>query len=131
MIIAIDTLSHTPIYEQLRNQVVLGIAAGRLAEGEGLPSVRRLAADLGINFHTVNKGYAMLQDEGYIVMDRRKGAVVAERAAQGEAFREGLAMKMRLASAEAVCRGMDRDDFVALCAESFRMVREGCLGGAV
>ena len=44
-----------------------------------LPSVRRLAKDLGINLHTVNKVYAMLRDEGHIVMRRGSGAMVAPR----------------------------------------------------
>ena len=44
-----------------------------------LPSVRRLAKDLGINLHTVNKAYAMLRDEGHIVMRRGSGAMVAPR----------------------------------------------------
>ena len=45
-----------------------------------MPSVRRLASDLGINLHTVNKAYAVLRDEGYIVMKGRSGAFVAQAA---------------------------------------------------
>ena len=115
MIITIDTLSPSPIYEQIRNQVVLGIAAGRLAPGEGLPSVRRLAADLGINFHTVNKSYSILCDEGYVVMDRRVGAVVAQKMSADTTFHEQLAAHLRLAAAEAACHGINEDEFVNLC----------------
>lgn len=119
MLISIDTLSPSPIYEQLRNQVVCGIASQKLLPGETLPSVRRLAADLGINFHTVNKSYTMLCDEGYIVMDRRKGAVVARTPVENGGFLTGLGVKMRLAAAEAICHGMSESDFVSICEENY------------
>lgn len=120
MIISIDTLSPSPIYEQLRDQIVLGIAAGRLTAGESLPSVRRLAADLGVNFHTVNKGYAMLCDEGYIVMDRRKGAIIAGEITRGEGW--NLQDKLRLLAAEAICRGMGENEFLQICGKYYKEV---------
>lgn len=131
MIIEISTQNALPLYEQLRDQVVLGIAAKKLAPAEALPSVRSLAADLGINFHTVNKAYAMLCEEGYIAMDRRKGAVIAQPAAGGEAFLPKLLHKLTLAAAEAVCRGMSEQDYLALCAGSFRNAIGGSDGSAI
>ncbi|MCL2265419.1 MAG: GntR family transcriptional regulator [Treponema sp.] len=125
MIIEINTLSQSPIYEQLRDQVVLGIASKKLQAGEALPSVRRLAADLGINFHTVNKGYTMLCDEGYIVMDRRKGAVIAYIAKAAEEFAAKLSRKLRLNAAEAVCHKISEKDFLALCSSQYK----NALGG--
>jgi len=119
MIIEIDTLSLSPIYEQLRDQMVLGIASKQLSPGEALPSVRRLAADLGINFHTVNKSYTMLCDEGYIVMDRRKGAVVAQSLKSGEEFISRLSQKLLLNAAEAVCHKTGKKEFIALCAAQY------------
>ncbi|MDR1573532.1 MAG: GntR family transcriptional regulator, partial [Clostridiales Family XIII bacterium] len=71
MLIKIDTYAEKPIYEQLRDNIIVGIASGQLTEGEALPSARNLAADLGVNFHTVNKAYDILRGGGYIVMDRR------------------------------------------------------------
>ena len=123
MIIQIDTQDALPIYAQVRDQIVLGIAAGRLEEGEALPSVRRLAADLGINFHTVGKAYTMLCDEGYIAMDRRRGAVVARAMAGSEAFRSKLGRNLSLSAAEAVCHEMSGEEFLAFCAECFRNVK--------
>jgi DNA-binding transcriptional regulator YhcF (GntR family) len=82
MLIKIDTYAAKPIYEQLRDGIILGIASGQLAESEPLPSARSLAADLGVNFHTVNKAYDALRRDGYIAMDRRKTAVVAAKKAQ-------------------------------------------------
>ena len=77
MMIEIDFNSDEAIYLQLRNQIILGIATSRFREGEQLPSVRQLAEDIGINMHTVNKAYTVLKQEGYVKVDRRKGAVIA------------------------------------------------------
>lgn len=78
MIIQIDFESDNPIYMQLREQLIEGIAKGEIEAGEVLPSVRQLAEDIGINLHTVNKTYNILKAEGYVTIDRRKGAVVNE-----------------------------------------------------
>ena len=77
MVIRIDQSDEVPIYLQIRDQIIEGIARGELSSGDSLPSVRQLAADLGINLHTVNKAYAVLRDEGYVAMRGRKGAFIA------------------------------------------------------
>lgn len=77
MILKIDFDSETPIYVQIKNQVIEGIAKGEIELGEELPSVRSLAEDIGVNMHTVNKSYNILKEEGYIKIDRRKGAIVS------------------------------------------------------
>ena len=77
MYVEIDFSSDEAIYIQLRNQIIYGIATSKLQEGENLPSVRDLAEHIGINMHTVNKAYTILKQEGYIKLDRRKGAVIA------------------------------------------------------
>jgi DNA-binding transcriptional regulator YhcF (GntR family) len=120
LIIEINTQSPSPIYEQIRDQIVFGLAAKKLIPGEALPSVRSLAADLGINFHTVNKAYSMLCEEGYIAMDRRKGAVAADKVKGGEAFFAGLSRRILLSAAEAACHEMGDEEFIALCAECCR-----------
>ncbi len=77
MMIEIDFNSDEAIYLQLRNQIILGIATAQFREGDSLPSVRQLADTIGINMHTVNKAYTVLKQEGYVKVDRRKGAVIA------------------------------------------------------
>lgn len=77
MVIKIDFQSDEAIYIQLRNQIILGIATSTIQEGEVLPSVRQLAEDVGINMHTVNKAYSVLRQEGFVTIDRRRGAVVS------------------------------------------------------
>ena len=83
----VNDMVDEPLYMQIRSQIIAGIARGDLTAGDALPSVRRLASDLGINLHTVNKAYAVLRDEGYIVVRGRAGAFIA--GAQG--FGHGLA----------------------------------------
>ncbi len=63
MILKLNMSSETPIYVQLRNQIVLGIGRGELQLGEGLPTVRQLAQDVGVNTMTVNKAYTALKNE--------------------------------------------------------------------
>ena len=72
MIIKINSRSEIPIYLQLRNQIVKGIGKGELEQGEILPTVRQMAADLGVNAMTVSKAYQLLKAEGFIETDRRK-----------------------------------------------------------
>jgi len=76
MLIEIDMHSSIPIYKQLKTAIISGILSGQLNEGDGLPSVRQLASDLGINLHTVRKVYEMLCEEGYIRIHRSKGTEV-------------------------------------------------------
>lgn len=103
MIVRIDFNSDEAIYIQLRNQIIIGIANSQIREGDNLPSVRDLAEDIGINMHTVNKAYTILKQEGYVKLDRRKGAVVSIDADKYKAIQE-LADEMKVILAKARCR---------------------------
>ena len=109
MVIEIDFNSDEAIYMQVRNQIILGIATSRLREGDVLPSVRQLADTIGINMHTVNKAYSLLRQEGYLHLDRRRGAVVAVDMDQVKALME-LADTMELVLIQAICKRVDRAD---------------------
>ena len=76
MLLKLDFSTDVPIYMQIRNQIVLGIANGNLKAGEKLPPIRTLASETGINTMTVNKAYQLLKQEGYIITDRRLGAII-------------------------------------------------------
>ena len=76
MYVTIDFNSDEAFYIQLKKQIIMGIAMAQIREGDSLPSVRDMADDIGINMHTVNKAYAILKQEGYLKLDRRRGAVV-------------------------------------------------------
>ena len=77
MLIEVDFDSDEAIYIQLCNQIIMGIATSVIREGDSLPSVRQLADMIGVNMHTVNKAYSVLKREGYISLDKRRGAVIA------------------------------------------------------
>ena len=114
MVIVIDQMSQTPIYQQIRDQIVKGIAVRDLRPGDALPSVRALAQDLGINLHTVNKAYATLRDEGYVLMLGRKGAFVADAAAEPTAGMDEQELEGHLKRllTEFVASGGTAEDFV-------------------
>ncbi|WP_315166561.1 GntR family transcriptional regulator [Metaclostridioides mangenotii] len=78
MILELDFNSDTSIYLQIKNKIIKGIASGNLKVNESLPSVRVMAENIGVNLHTVNKSYNELKGEGYLNIDRRKGAIVAD-----------------------------------------------------
>lgn len=109
MIIEIDFNSDEAIYIQLRNQIVMGIATSQLMVGDSLPSVRQLADHIGINMHTVNKAYSVLRQEGYIKLDRRKGAVIAIDYDHVLATSRVMSMLQPIL-AEAICKDISRDD---------------------
>ena len=77
MLIEVDFNSEEAIYIQLCNQIIMGIATSVIQEGDSLPSVRQLADRNGVNMHTVTKAYSVLKREGYISLDKRRGAVIA------------------------------------------------------
>ena len=118
MILEVDFNSEEALYIQLRNQNIVGIATNRLKEGESLPSVRQLAESIGINMHTVNKAYTVLKQEGFVKVDRRRGAVIAidaDRISDLEQMRESL----RVILARASCRNISREEVHALIDEIY------------
>ena len=123
MIIELDMNSSTPIYVQLRNQIVMGIGRGELKLGESLPTVRQLAQDIGVNTMTVNKAYQILKTEGYIKIDRRHGAIVSDNIDMDIVFREKLENELELLLAEAAINGMDKNDFLSMCNEIYSKIK--------
>lgn len=123
MIIELDMNSSTPIYVQLRNQIVMGIGRGELKLGESLPTVRQLAQDIGVNTMTVNKAYQILKTEGYIKKDRRHGAIVSDNIDMDIVFREKLENELELLLAEAAINGMDKNDFLSMCNEIYSKMK--------
>ena len=109
MVIEIDFNSQEALYMQLRNQIILGIATARFREGDALPSVRQLAEEIGINMHTVNKAYTVLKQEGFVKVDRRKGAVIALDIDRLRAMEE-MDEDLRVILAKGICKGISRDE---------------------
>ena len=118
MIIEIDFNSDEALYLQLRNQIVLGIATSRFREGDALPSVRQLADSIGINMHTVNKAYTVLKQEGFVKVDRRRGAVIAIAEDKLRALEE-MRKILRVALAKASLKNISREEVHALIDEIY------------
>lgn len=125
MVIEIDFNSDEALYIQLRNQIIMGIAKDILKDGESLPSVRRMANELGVNMHTVNKAYALLRQDGYVKLDRRNGAVVSVSLENRNYHVETIHSDMEMIVAQAICKNISlmemqelvRDMYVAFSSE--------------
>ncbi|APH15699.1 bacterial regulatory s, gntR family protein [Clostridium sporogenes] len=116
MILQIDFESQIPIYEQLKRQIIEGIAKGYLNPGSPLPSVRQLAEDIGINLHTVNKAYNILKSEGYVTIDRRVGAIISSNLPEKtDEYKNNLKEELKYITADAHCRGFSKEEFVKFC----------------
>ena len=116
MLIEIDFNSEEAIYIQLRNQVILGIATANIHEGDSLPSVRQLAETIGVNMHTVNKAYNVLKQEGFITLDKRRGAVIALDENTIRAVEE-MRQQLQIDLAKACCRAISREEIHELVDE--------------
>lgn len=75
----IDLDSEVPAYRQIVNIIRILLVSGQLLPGAELPSVRRMATDLGVHFNTVAEAYRILADEGWLELRHGKGATVVER----------------------------------------------------
>jgi DNA-binding transcriptional regulator YhcF (GntR family) len=118
MLLSIEPDGPVPIYLQIRDRIVEAIADGELSAGSSLPATRQLAVDLGINFHTVNKAYDLLRQEGLLRIGRKSGAVVARDAASGPprpGWEQDWAGQLRTLLAEAAAQGLPADDIIRHC----------------
>lgn len=118
MLIEVDFNSDEAIYVQLQNQIIMGIATEMIKEGDTLPSVRRLADNIGINMHTVNKAYSFLKQEGFIQLDRRRGAVIAIDVDKARALLK-LEEQLRILLAKGCCKNITREEVHTLVDEIF------------
>ena len=118
MILEVDFNSEEALYIQLRNQIIVGIATNRLKEGESLPSVRRLAESIGINMHTVNKAYNVLRQEGFLQLDRRRGAVICIDEDKLEALQD-LKEQLRVLLAKGSCKNITKEEVHELVDEIY------------
>ena len=118
LLIEVDFNSDEAIYVQLCNQIILGIATSVIREGDSLPSVRQLADMIGVNMHTVNKAYSVLKREGYISLDKRRGAVIALDIDKMEQLEE-MRRQLRIVLARGCCKNISRQEVHNLVDEIF------------
>ncbi|QUW22653.1 GntR family transcriptional regulator [Sporosarcina sp. Marseille-Q4063] len=123
MFINIEMDSDIPIYTQLANGLIEGVAGGSLKPGDSLPSVRSLASDLGINMHTVNKAYRELDKKGIIRIIPKSGAVV-NILSSDEVSRLRVETAMRPVIAEAMAVGLSKHEITEMMKELFSKIKE-------
>lgn len=115
MKLELDFSSSKSIYLQIEDNIVKSIAKGNLKIGESLPSVRSMAENIGVNLHTVNKAYNELKDKGYLNIDRRKGAVVANLPIEkNETKEKELFDDLEILIANSFLSGIKKDEFLKL-----------------
>ena len=122
MIIEMDFNSEEALYLQLWNQIIQGIAMDHFHEGDSLPSVRQLADTIGINMHTVNKAYTVLKQEGYVKVDRRKGAVIAVDVDRVRTLEE-LKKELQVILAKSSCKNISKEEIHQLIEEIYEDYR--------
>ncbi|EPR4686110.1 TPA: GntR family transcriptional regulator [Listeria innocua] len=125
MLLAIDLQSDEPIYTQICNQIIEGMAKRELLPGDKLPSVRSLGADIGINFHTVNKAYQILKQEGFIQIHRQKGVVIHPDgvAKANQLFFTKLQTKLRPLIAESIVRSVSEEEWLEISKAIFNEIK--------
>ncbi|EAF5657276.1 GntR family transcriptional regulator [Listeria innocua] len=125
MLLAIDLQSDEPIYTQICNQIIEGMAKRELLPGDKLPSVRSLGADIGINFHTVNKAYQILKQEGFIQIHRQKGVVIHPDgvAKADQLFFTKLQTKLRPLIAESIVRSVSEEEWLEISKAIFDEIK--------
>lgn len=116
--INMDFNSDEALYIQLCNEIIRGIALEQIHEGDVLPSVRQLAEVIGINMHTVNKAYTVLKQEGFIKLDRRRGAIISLDVDKYQAIQE-LRENLNVVLTRALCKNVTREETHQLVDEIF------------
>ncbi|KRQ86431.1 HTH-type transcriptional repressor YtrA [Caloramator mitchellensis] len=119
MFIEIDFTSEIPIYIQIKNQIIEGIAKGQLKEGDSLPSIRQLAEDIGINMHTINKAYNILKDLGFISINKKQGAYISIIRNIDKIFLKEVKDELKPIIAEAYCKGISKEDLFSIMEDIF------------
>lgn len=125
MLLKLDFSNDTPIYLQIRNQIILGIASGELKPGEKLPPIRTLASETGINTMTVNKAYQLLKQEGYLITDRRSGAVINPNRSPEQHPPLTEHPKLKLLLSELYTDGVSKEELLYACSELYDRLTQG------
>ena len=116
MHIILNHSSMVPIYEQLIEQIKSQIIQSTLTEGEGLPSVRKLAGELRISALTVKKAYDKLEEEGFVTTIHGKGTFVtaSDKQLAVEARKRAVEEEFDKAIDKAVSVGMNQNEILEL-----------------
>jgi len=110
--IGINYRDPRPIYQQLKDSFQKLILSGAMAEGEKLPSVRDLSAQLAVNPNTIQRAYRELEAEGYIVSIPGKGSFAGALPKAVEEHREALTVQFRTVASELLAMGVKKEQLL-------------------
>jgi DNA-binding transcriptional regulator YhcF (GntR family) len=106
--------SEKSIYQQIYDNIITGIVSGKLREGTILPSARQLSASLGINFHTVNKAYNILKNDGFLILNRKKEFVVQKKTGEDTNFVNRWKEEEKKLINEALANGLSENEIITI-----------------
>ena len=127
MLIRVDDEDRRPIYQQVADEIKSLIARGDLRDGQTLPPVRQLAADLGVNLNTIAVAYRELQAQGLISIRHGSGAVILPRdsARKSVAHKDDLRKPLRAALTQMVLQGMRRGEILTAVSDELKALLKG------
>jgi DNA-binding transcriptional regulator YhcF (GntR family) len=126
--LTIDTNDRRPVYRQIADGIKTLIAGGQLRDGQPLPAVRQVAADLGVNLNTIAAAYRELQSDGLIIVKRGLGATVVSRTLTQQSAKlsqDDLRRPLRTALTELVLAGMPRGEILSMVSDELRSLLKG------
>jgi DNA-binding transcriptional regulator YhcF (GntR family) len=125
-VISVDLSSKKPIFEQIIENIIDLIAYGEIKPGTILPSTRKIASLLGVNYHTVNKAYEVLIREGYAIMEKRR-VVIVDQKNHGKdiVFQERWEDKAKSLIAEAMSKGYSKEDLLVSLQKIMERIEKG------
>ncbi len=115
--ITLETGSDVPLFQQIHDQVIEGILAGHLRNNQRLDSVRRVAAEFGINPATAQKAYDLLKADGIIETANRSGSIVRTPTAISSEQLDTLHGELRRIMARSVAQGITEQQLRAVLDE--------------
>jgi GntR family transcriptional regulator len=127
MPITVNANDRRPIYQQVADEIKALIVRGELTEGAALPSVRQLAADLGVNLNTIAVAYRALQEERLIAIRHGSGAVVTARRTTSTSQKE-LRRTLGTVLTQMVLSGMERAEILSAVGAELRGLQKGGRG---
>lgn len=117
--LSIDIRSRTPIYEQVKNQIIELIRVGIYKPNEQLPSIRVVAADAGLNVNTIKRAFSDLEADGVIYTIIGRGSFVSENALAGESMRKRAFNGISEAVSAARMKGIEKSEIINLVNELY------------
>ncbi|MBR4278615.1 MAG: GntR family transcriptional regulator [Clostridia bacterium] len=116
----IDNTSKTPIYEQVKTQILALISSGVLKPGDKLPSLRALSASMHLNINTIKKVFAELENDGVIISVIGSGSYIADTALRNPQILKKAETNLTEALRSAKSAGMTKDEVLSLADDIFK-----------